>query len=258
MSTMRPTPLGNDVGGPAAPVILPMGLARNGSGKASDDVRANGQRRNQAVARFEFPAIVASERAPTRESPGAIWPKCESTEDMAAGVRLADAIVEHLSAEQPAVVGITSPSNGDGKTCVTTVLAPELAKRVDGGVIAVDADYRKADLTGLLSLAASRTPDNSPLVYPTDVPGLSVLPRPPGLEWQYLDADWIEQFREGWPLAILDLGSLENAETASVLRYCDGVCLVVRLGQTPRRMVREAGRVVRANGGRLWGSIVVG
>ena len=47
-------------------------------------------------------------------------------------------------------------------------------------------------------------------------------------------------------------------ETVSLLRHCDGVCLVVRLGHTARRAVAEAARVISACGGRLLGSVVVG
>ena len=80
----------------------------------------------------------------------------------------------------------------------------------------------------------------------------------PGLQSRYLDAAWVEQIREGWPLTLLDMASLEHAETVSLLRHCDGVCLVVRLGHTARRAVAEAGRVISASGGRLLGSVVVG
>jgi Mrp family chromosome partitioning ATPase len=259
MSTTSGMPHETQSEASSPPVILPMGLARGPSAKPSVDCRPNGQRRAAPVARFAFPAVQPRTEEPSAvHAPGAIWPRCDCTEEAAAGVKLADAIGSRLSAGRSSVIAVTSPGNGDGKTRLVTVLAPELRKRTDEGVLAVDGDFRKADLTSLLTLAASRTPDGSPLVYPTDLPGLSVLPRPPGLEWQYLDAAWIEQLREGWPLVILDLASLEYPETVSVLKHCDGVCLVVRLGHTARRAVREAGRVISAAGGRLWGSIVVG
>jgi Mrp family chromosome partitioning ATPase len=260
MSMTSGTPREAEFGASMAPVILPMKLARGASGKAPVDCPATGQQRTMPVARFAFPQILprANDEPQVNRPPGAIWPKCECSEEAAAGAKLAEAITRRLAAGRASVVAITSPGDGDGKTRVMTVLAPELARRISGGVLAVDADFRNADLTSLLTLAASRTPEGVSLVYPTDLPGLSVLPRPPGLQWRYLDAAWVEQVREDWPLAILDLASLEHPETNALLRHCDGVCLVVRLGHTARRAVGEAGRVIAANGGRLWGSIVVG
>ena len=43
-----------------------------------------------------------------------------------------------------------------------------------------------------------------------------------------------------------------------MLRHCDGVCLVVRLGHTPRRAVKEAARVISICGGQFLGCVVVG
>ena len=63
-------------------------------------------------------------------------------------MKLAEAIGRRLPADRPSVLALTSPGDGDGKTRVLTVLAPELARRTPGGVLAVDADFRKADLTG--------------------------------------------------------------------------------------------------------------
>ena len=95
------------------------------------------------------------------------------------------------------------------------------------------------------------------MVYPTDLAGLSVLPMPPGLQSHYFNAAWVEETREKWPLTILDMASLEHAETVSLLGCCDGVCLVVRLGHTARRAVAESRQVIAAAGGKLFGTVVV-
>ncbi len=42
-----------------------------------------------------------------------------------------------------------------------------------------------------------------------------------------------------------------------MLRRCDGVYLVVRLGHTARRAVADAVRVIAHSGGRLLGCVVV-
>ena len=72
------------------------------------------------------------------------------------------------------------------------------------------------------------------------------------------DADWIAGMRASWPLTILDMASLAHRETAPLLRYCDGVCLVVRLGYTPRRAVQQAARIISLWGGHFLGCVVVG
>jgi Mrp family chromosome partitioning ATPase len=258
MTTMPGTSQASKAGVPTTPVILPMELARSSAGQAPPDHRFFGQRRATRVEDFAFPAITPEDaESSAGGAPGAIWPKCGCRETVQAGMKLAEAIGQRLPSGHPSVLAITSPGDGDGKTRVLTALAPELARRTHGGLLVVDADFRNADLTGLLALAASRTPGASPLIYPTDLPGLNVLPMPPGLQSRYLDAAWVEEIRENWPLTLLDMASLEHAETASLLRHCDGVCLVVRLGHTARRAVVEAGRVISTCGGRLLGSVVV-
>lgn len=262
MSMMPGAPSQTEAGGQMTPVILPMGMAKNGLAEksAADVGSAAAARQLSWLKKFAFPAIPPGDEESSikKKSPTAIWPKCDCTDTLQAGMRLAEAICRQLTPNRPAVLALTSPGDGDGKTQVLSVLAPELARRMPWGVLVVDADFRKADLTGLLTLAASRAPGGSPLVYATDHAGLSVLPMPPGFEWQYFDAAWVDQVRETWPLVILDMASLEHAETVSLLGHCDGVCLVVRLGHTSRRAVAEAGRVVSACGGKLMGSVVVG
>jgi Mrp family chromosome partitioning ATPase len=251
---------------PTAPVILPLEFARNPAGnRPNHRAGKNGSvphdariQRTPFVEEFAFPEI-APEHAESSAAgtPGAIWPTCKSSETLQAGFKLAEAIRQRLPPRRSSVLAFTSPGNGDGKTRVLAVLAPELARQTPRGVLVVDADYRNAGLTSLLELAASRTPGNSPLIYPTDQPGLNVLPMPPGLQSRYLDAAWVEQTRENWPLTLLDMASLEYAETVSLLRHCDGVCLVVRLGHTTRRAVIEANRIISASSSRFLGSIVV-
>jgi Mrp family chromosome partitioning ATPase len=260
MSMMSGAPLQTEAGGQMAPVILPMGTAKSGLAEKSavNDGSTVAARRLSRVKKYAFPAIPpGDEESSIKKTPTAIWPKCDCTETLQAGMMLAEAICRQLAPNRPAVLALTSPGDGDGKTQVLSVLAPELARRMPQGVLVVDADFRKADLTSLLTLAAGRTPGEALLTYPTDHAGLSVLPMPPGFEWQYFDAAWVEQIRETWPLVILDMASLEHAETVSLLGHCDGVCLVVRLGHTSRRAVAEAGRVVSACGGKLMGSVVV-
>ena len=55
------------------------------------------------------------------------------------------------------ILAFSSPGDGDGKTSLLLSLAPELAKRTAAGVLAVDASFRKPDLTARLAISADRT-----------------------------------------------------------------------------------------------------
>jgi Mrp family chromosome partitioning ATPase len=202
--------------------------------------------------RFEFPELSRPfEASPAGTSPKAIWPECDCTETARACADLAEGICWRLPPNRPTILGFTSPGDGDGKTGLLLSLAPELAKLVKGGVLVVDADFRKADLTARLAIPAERTPPDSTPIWPTDVPRLSVLPA------VRQEAGWIEDLQDDWPLVLVDMDSLEHVEAADLLKRCDGVCLVVRLGHTARRAVAEAVRVVRDSGRELLGCVVV-
>ena len=100
------------------------------------------------------------------------------------------------SLDRPTVVALTSPGDGDGKTSLLLALAPQLARRIAGGILVVDANFRKPDLTVRLGVPAARrwgsscaatlgaTVQPSPqqaaarpsVVYPTNLQQLNVLP----------------------------------------------------------------------------------
>jgi len=248
-----------DESAPMSPVILPMGSPRNLDLETPQDPSPGSTQGAMRAKKFAFPAVGPRyEESPFDALPQAIWPKCDCTEVVQAGVKLAKAVCSRLSSDRPSVVALTSPGDGDGKTTLAEILAPELAKRTSGGALAVDANFRKADLTARLAIPATRSPVGSSLIYPTDLAGLSVLPMSHQRECRGADGVWIEQMRDNWPLVLLDMASLEHAETAPLLQYCDGVCLVVRLGHTARRAVAEAARVISICGGRILGCVIVG
>jgi polysaccharide biosynthesis transport protein len=243
--------------------------------------------------RFSFPAVPDSPDGPQApEVPGVVWPECNDTETVWACAETADKILRQLSGraevpfdslDRPAVVAITSPGDGDGKTSLLLNLAPHLARRMADGILAVDANFRKPDLTARLRLPADKTTTRPLLIYPTNLRRLNVLPASAGEslasgcgEWaspscsgpttgkaarhttmQTSLAPWIEELREGWPLVLLDMCSLAHAEAAPLAGCCDGVYLAVRLGHTARRAVAQAARVLRASGARLLGCLVV-
>jgi Mrp family chromosome partitioning ATPase len=176
-----------------------------------------------------------------------------------------------LAPDVPTILAFSSPGDGDGKTSLLLSLAPELAQRVQRRVLVVDAAFHNPDLTARLAIADGPTPLGAAPIYATNLPGLSVLPVPMGACWDGTctaascappqppdqQAAWIAQLRQGWPLVLVDAPSLEHVEAAAMLRRCDGVYLVVRLGHTARRAIAEAARVVDHSGGRLLGCVVV-
>jgi Mrp family chromosome partitioning ATPase len=258
MTTMPDCPGYVDPSEAMSPVILPLAPTRKPACETPAGAPIDNERLPANVARFVFPAIRLRRRKPALgPSLQAIWPKCECTETIEAGVELAKAVCRRLPARRPIVLALTSPGDGDGKTMLAQILAPELAKRA-GGALAVDANFRNAGLTAQLTIPATSAPVDSSLIYPTDLAGLNVLPMSRQREFRGADPEWIEELRESWPLVLLDMASLEHAETAPLLSYCDGVCLVVRLGHTARRAVAEAVGVIAACGGRLLGCAVVG
>lgn len=253
---------------PASPMILPYrskaASSENQAANAASKERAarNEQPavRHAAVERFTFPALPQlTEPELPAESSTVAWPKCNDAEVARACATTADAIVHQFSLERPRVVLFTSPCDGDGKTSVLVALAPQLARRIEGSILVADANLGKPDLTLRLSLPAADANARSVLIYPTNLPRLSVLPahRPAGPRFQGFDRSWLDELREAWPLVLLDAASLTHAEVAPMVSCCDGVYLVVRLGYTPHRAVAEAARVIHRSGGRLLGCVVV-
>ncbi|MCE5268665.1 MAG: hypothetical protein LLG00_12345 [Planctomycetaceae bacterium] len=218
--------------------------------------------------RFAFPELSEprdvterEENAKKTKGPRTVWPECRP-ETAKACAELAEAIRWRLSGDRSSVVAITSPATADGKTSLVLGLARELAPRVPRGVLVVDADPLDAGLTARLRPTvegAHELGEGGTTIWPTDIQGLSVLPivRSEHVSLRWHSPSWIADLRDRWPLVLLDCPSLEHAETSLMLRECDGVYLVVRLGHTSRRAVVEASEVIHACGGRLLGCIAV-
>jgi Mrp family chromosome partitioning ATPase len=170
----------------------------------------------------------------------------------------ADAILRQLPGGRATAVAFTSPGDGDGKTSLLIALAPQLATRVTGSILVVDANFRRPSLTAQLKVPTGEPDARSVLIYPTSLPRLSVLPASENGQSRSLNPAWIKELREGWPLVLLDMASLVHPEAAPLLQCCDGVYLVVRLGYTPRRAVAEAAQIIHGAGGRLLGCVMVG
>ena len=262
----------HDVTGSPTPVILPL---RADEEHSTVDHKTGSVGELNGGLQFSFPELPPpAMEPPAAGAPIAVWPACGQPEVVRACAEAAENIYRRLQPKTSTILALTSPCDGDGKTSLMISLAPELAKRV-GGMLAIDADFRKADLSARLILSAcTATTDSSALIYPTNRPGLNVLPMSSlhkfaastlhngqGLtasSIHHWNREWFADLRDRWPLVLLDTPSLEHEEPTPITRYCDGVYLVVRLGRTPQRAVAEAVEAINARGGRLLGNLVVG
>ncbi len=138
---------------------------------------------------------------------------------------------------------ITSGTPGEGKTLVSFRLATSMA---DGGrkVLFIDADLRKSTLPGrlkvdsaILGLTHYLTGINKlgKILYRTNIKNLDIIftgplpSNPTDLLDRELLKDLIESLRKIYDYIIIDTPPLGAViDSASVVRYCDGVCLVVQ------------------------------
>jgi tyrosine-protein kinase Etk/Wzc len=202
------------------------------------------------------------------ESPKICWPY--RSESSASYERLAASLLTQRVVGRPATLLFTSPSDSDGKTELLIAFAPMLAARAQRRVLVVDADFRKSDLTtrlaafndGLVGLLSGRS-TIAEVACPTTTAQLSILPHGSRLSLEEGGAQlsaWeavLDYLKCCYPLVLLDAPSLAHVHVTTMGSFCDGVCLVVRLGQTSRRSVREAVQVIEASGGRLLGCIAI-
>ncbi|WP_448591656.1 hypothetical protein [Thermoflexus hugenholtzii] len=179
-------------------------------------------------------------------------------------------VLQLLGREGPRTVLITSPTPEDGKSFVASNLAAALA---EAGVrtVLVEADLRGGTVAHLSPQEISHGLVDyleaegeglclEDLLIPIDG-GLTILPmgripRDPG--WLLSSPRWramLRQLQERYEMVVLDgPPTLFTAELELLARAADGILLVVRDGETPRRMVGQARYVLR--GQRILGLVV--
>lgn len=166
------------------------------------------------------------------------------------------------------VLLFTSPGDGHGKTTTLARLLPHVARSFSGSVLVVDANGRNPEMARRLEVAATwRLPDvlagathwmNA--VRPTALPRVSLLPG--GTETLRRAnangmAELLRELAGHYDLVLVDATSLAHDGAAQLAAACDGTCLVVRLGEVNRRIVRDVVRVLSRSGGRLLGCIAI-
>jgi len=183
----------------------------------------------------------------------------------------AQRILGQLPQGRTQVLLFTSPDDGQGKTMTLARLAPRLAQGMEGKVLVVDANFRSPEMARCLAVAPTAClPDVlagaanwSAAVQISGHAGVSLLPggadalgHAPGRCIQGL-SQLLRELAGHYALVVVDATSLAHRGTAQLAAICDGVYLVVRLGEGSPRALREAAHVIQSNGGRLMGCLAI-
>jgi hypothetical protein len=147
---------------------------------------------------------------------------------------------------------------------------PLLASRIEDGILVVDADLRNAGVTGRFDLAEGGGPGDviagqsswEDAVRSTQHSQLSVLPAGSvGDDEDRHDsrklAPCLSELRKLHHLVVVDTILDSPKEMARWSEICDSTVLAVRLGVTPRRLVRETIEAIRARGGDVLGCVLL-
>ena len=203
------------------------------------------------------------------ESSNICWPN--RAESSASYERLVTGLLAQHAASHPATLLFTSPGDGDGKTELLMTLAPLLAARAQRGVLVVDGDFRRSDLTtrlaafndGLAGLLAG-TSTIAEVVCATTRTQLSILPHGNHLSLEE-DRDaqlsaWkavLDDLKCRYPLVLLDAPSLANAHVAMMASFATACTWWSGWSKRRAVAVRESVRVIEATGGRLLGCVAI-
>jgi capsular exopolysaccharide synthesis family protein len=155
------------------------------------------------------------------------------------------------------VIGVTSPSVGDGKTTTAINVAGALAQNAEARVLLVDGDLRRPSVSSRLGIADKTGPGLSGAVarggelslFVRRLPefNLSVLPAGAagGSVYEVLQSpkvgELLERAREAYDYVVVDLPPVLLVPDCRVVSgWLDAFLLVVRAHQTPRKLVGEA------------------
>jgi capsular exopolysaccharide synthesis family protein len=156
------------------------------------------------------------------------------------------------------LLAVSSAVGGDGKTLTAANLAGALAQGSEARVLLIEADLRLPSVAQLLGFGTERRPGLVDAIVDEKLTlAHVVLTRPPFnlsvvLAGQTLPSPYevlksprlgglLEEARAQYDYVILDTPPLVTVQDCRIIaRWVDGVILVVRAHQTPRRLVEEA------------------
>ena len=160
------------------------------------------------------------------------------------------------SGKAPRSILVTSAVPGEGKSFVAANLAVSIASDIDRHVLLMDCDLRNpvihrrfgiGDVTGLSDYLSRGTPLSSLLIR-TKLNKLTILPagRPPANPSELLSSELmsalISEVAERYYDRLIIIDSPPptlTAETIALARNVDGILVVVKFGDTSRKLVRE-------------------
>jgi capsular exopolysaccharide synthesis family protein len=156
----------------------------------------------------------------------------------------------------PAMLLVSSPGNGDGRTLTALNVAAALALKSDAKVLLVDADFRRSrcaewlgvpESPGLTDVLSGGRPLEDAIIQLAELPSLCVLPAggPRQNPTELLDSSeaavLFARLRGEFAYTLIDgppIGSVADYEI--LLMHCDGVVVVVRPDHTKRSLYKQA------------------
>ena len=147
-------------------------------------------------------------------------------------------------------IGVVSASEGEGRSAAAVNLAVCLGrtKGREGRVLLVDGDSRRRALTGMFcgqEGSAGAEPARHPALIGTALDGVDLMTAPKFADGLAIAAPkaWADTFTElgeAYPHIIVDCPAVIESPEGLVLRSCvDQLILVIRAGQTPRRLIER-------------------
>ncbi len=156
----------------------------------------------------------------------------------------------------PRSILVTSAFPGEGKTFIASNLAISIAQGIEEHVLLMDCDLRRSsvhgrfgfgDVQGLAEYLSRGVPIDS-LLLKSAIPKLSILPggknvhNPAELLSSRRMANLIDEVSARYPDRYVIIDSpppLLTAEANAIARKVDGIVVVVKYGQTPRKAVAD-------------------
>lgn len=182
------------------------------------------------------------------------------------------AILLSQAGEPPRTILVSSAQSGEGKTTSSINLAASLAS-AGGRVVLIDADLRRPSMLRHFNLSVDNVPGLvdvltgqaavQDVVLSDILKRISVIasgrvpPNPAELLGSVEMASLIDQLANDFDYVLIDSPPVLPVTDAMILsRFVDGVVLVVKGANTPRKVVRDAKDRLQSVGARLLGTIL--
>jgi len=173
--------------------------------------------------------------------------------------------------EPPRTLLVTSAQSGEGKTTSSVNLAASLASS-GGRVVIIDADLRRPSLSkhfkldrnlpGLVEVISGQRLLEDVMITNvikrvTVIPSGRIPPNPAELLGSYEMLGLLDRLANEFDYVVVDSPPILPVTDSVVLsRFVDGVVLVVRGGNTPRRIISDAKERLVSVGARILGTIL--